>query len=178
LGAATPLLVGYAWNVLSGGEWEYAMLGTGISLGSILGGLWLGAEQRLRPGLTIVAGLALMGVGVMATAAVNYLWFAVATIAISGIGSMMVLIPSVTLVQMHTPEALLGRVFSVRSTLIFGAIIVSNAVGGWAGQQFGVRQSFFGCGLLLVVFTLVALAFPSVRSVDFAPIAAEPGYTD
>jgi MFS family permease len=102
-----------------------------------------------------------------------------ATIAISGFGSMMVLIPSVTLVQLHTPEQLLGRVFSVRSTLIFGAIILSNAVGGWAGEQFGVRESFFVCGLLLVVSTLIALAFPSVRSVDFAPIATvEPGFTD
>jgi MFS family permease len=179
LGAATPLLVGYAWNVLGGGEWEYAMLGTGISAGSILGGLWLGAEQRLRPGLTIVVGLALMGIGVMATAAVHELWFAVATIAISGVGSMMVLIPSVTLVQLQTPEKLLGRVFSVRSTLIFGAIILSNAVGGWAGEQFGVRESFFVCGLLLVASTLVAMAFPSVRSVNFGPIpSAEAGFTD
>ncbi|HVB63511.1 MAG TPA: MFS transporter [Nitrolancea sp.] len=179
LGAATPLLVGYAWTVLGGGEWEYAMLGAGISAGSILGGFWVGVDQRLRPGLTIVAGLALMGIGVMATAAVHDLWFAVATIAISGVGSMMVLIPSVTLVQVHTPEKLLGRVFSVRSTLIFGAIILSNAVGGWAGEQFGVRESFFVCGLLLVVSTLVALAFPSVRGVDVAPItSAEAGFGD
>jgi MFS family permease len=120
-----------------------------------------------------------MGIGVMATALVNQLWEAMATIAISGFGSMMVLIPSVTLVQLHTPEPLLGRVFSVRSTLIFGAIILSNAVGGWAGEQFGVRQSFFACGLLLVVSTLVALLFPSIRGVDFTPIAAvEPGLSD
>jgi MFS family permease len=102
-----------------------------------------------------------------------------ATIAISGVGSMMVLIPSVTLVQLHTPEPLLGRVFSVRSTLIFGAIILSNAVGGWAGEEFGVRESFFVCGLLLFVSTLVALVFPSVRSVDFSPtVVTETGATD
>jgi MFS family permease len=179
LGAATPLLVGYAWNVLGGGEWEYAMLGTGISAGSIIGGLWLGSEPRMRPGLTIIFGLALMGVGVMATAVAGELWLAMATIAISGFGSMMVLIPSVTLVQLHTPEPLLGRVFSVRSTLIFGAIILSNAVGGWAGEQFGVRESFFVCGLLLVVSTLVAVLFPSIRGVDFAPApAAEAGLGD
>jgi MFS family permease len=85
----------------------------------------------------------------------------------------------VTLVQLHTPEPLLGRVFSVRSTLIFGAIILSNAVGGWAGEHFGVRESFFACGLLLVVSTLVALLFPSIRGVDFAPVsAAEAGFSD
>jgi MFS family permease len=179
LGATTPLLVGYAWNILGGGQWEYALMGTGISAGSIAGGLWLGGEDRIRPGVLIVAGLAIMGVGIMATALVSSIWIAVATIAVSGVGSMMVLIPSVTLVQLHTPERLLGRVFTVRSTLIFGAIIISNAVGGWAGQQFGVRQSFFACGALLFVATAVAALFPSVRAVGFASsVSPEPGFTD
>ncbi len=179
LGATTPLLVGYAWNVLGGGQWEYAMMGTGISAGSIVGGLWVGSENRIRPGVLIVSGLALMGVGIMATALVSHLWMAVATIALSGVGSMMVLIPSVTLVQLYTPQNLLGRVFTVRSTLIFGAIIVSNAVGGWAGQVFGVRQSFFACGAFLVVSTAIAALFPSVRSVGLSPIvAAEVELTD
>ena len=179
LGATTPLLVGYAWNILGGGQWEYAMMGTGISAGSIIGGLWLGSEDRLRPGPLIVLGLAMMGVGIMATALVSQIWLAVGTIAISGFGSMMVLIPSVTLVQLYTPEHLLGRVFTVRSTLIFGAIITSNAVGGWAGQEFGVRQSFFACGALLFAATLVASLFPSVRSVGMEPdLTTEPGFTD
>ncbi len=179
LGATTPLLVGYAWNILGGGQWEYAMMGAGISAGSIIGGLWLGSEERLRPGLLVVGGLAMMGVGIMATAVVSVIWIAVLTIAISGFGSMMVLIPSVTLVQLYTPEHLLGRVFTVRSTLIFGAIIISNAVGGWAGQEFGVRQSFFACGALLFVATAVASLFPSVRSVGLtADVTPEPGFTD
>ncbi len=179
LGATTPLLVGYAWNILGGGQWEYAMMGTGISAGSIAGGLWLGSENRIRPGVLIVVGLAVMGVGVMATASVHYLWFAVATIALCGIGSMMVIIPGVTLVQLYTPAHLLGRVFSVRSTLIYGAIIISNAIGGWAGQQYGVRPSLFACGALLFVSTVVASLFPSIRSVTFTPpVLAEPEFTD
>jgi len=42
-----------------------------------------------------------------------------------------------------------------------------------------VRESFFACGLLLVVSTLVALLFPSIRGVDFAPVpTAEAGVSD
>ncbi len=179
LGATTPLFVGYAWNILGGGQWEYAMLGTGISVGSIIGGIWLGGETRIPTGALVVTGLAVMGVGIMATSLVSYLWLAVPLIAIAGLGSMMVLIPSVTLVQLHTPEHLLGRVFAVRSTLIFAAIIISNAVGGWAGQQFGVRISFFGCGALLFAGTIAAAMFPSVRSVGAEPVSApQPGLTD
>jgi MFS family permease len=179
LGATTPLFVGYAWNILGGGQWEYAMLGTGISAGSIIGGLWLGSDDRLPAGILVVAGLAVMGVGIMATSLVSNIWFAVGTIAIAGVGSMMVLIPSVTLVQLFTPEHLLGRVFAVRATLIFAAIIISNAVGGWAGQQFGVRQSFFGCGALLFIFTVIASLIPSVRSVGMATNnEPQPGFSD
>lgn len=179
LGATTPLFVGYAWNILGGGQWEYAMLGTGISAGSILGGLWLGSDNRVPAGILVVSGLAVMGVGIMATSLVSNIWIAMATIAIAGVGSMMVLIPSVTLVQLYTPENLLGRVFAVRATLIFAAIIISNAVGGWAGQQFGVRESFFGCGALLFIFTLIAALFPSVRSVGLTPAGeSQPSFSD
>lgn len=170
LGAATTLLVGFAWDVLDGGEWEYAMLGTGISLGSILGGIWLSSGPRFSSGILVIAGLVIMGLSVMATSLAENLWLAVLVIGFSGFGSMMVLIPSVTLVQRHTPDRLLGRVFSLRSTLIFGAIIVSNAAGGWAGETFGVRETFFVCGVLLVVISAVAATFPSVRQVDAPPM--------
>lgn len=175
LGATTPLMVGYANDVLHGGSWAFAMLGTGISVGSIVGGLWLSTVRDLRPGPLVVAGLSAMGLSVMSMALVEALWPAVLIIAVSGIGSMMVLIPSVTLVQRYTPEHLLGRVFSLRSTLIFGAIIASNALGGWSGEAFGVQRALFACGALLAVCAAAAAGFPSVRRVDLSlPLAEEP----
>ena len=63
--------------------------------------------------------------------------------------------------------------------MIFGAIIISNAVGGWAGQEFGVRESFFACGALLFAATAIASLFPSVRSVGLeTDVTADPGFTD
>jgi len=173
LGATFPLLVGYAWEVLGGGEWEYSMLGTGISVGSILAGFWLTSLSSVRTGLSVVVGLVVMGLGVMGTAMVSHLWLAVALMAISGMGSMMVLVPSVTLVQRHTPDRLLGRVFAVRSTLIFAAMIITNAVGGVAGERFGVRESLFFCGSALVALVLLASVFPSVRASDTPPMLAD-----
>ncbi|MDI3339612.1 MAG: MFS transporter [Sphaerobacter sp.] len=164
LGAAWPLLVGYAWDVLGGGEREYALLGTGISVGSVLAGVWLTRLPAGRTGLFVIGGLVIMGLGVMGTAAVSHLWLAVALIAVSGVGSMMVLVPSVTLIQRHTPDGLLGRVFAVRSTLIFAATIVANALGGMAGERFGVQRSLFASGAALVALVLLAALFPSVRA--------------
>lgn len=173
LGAATPLLVGYAWQVLRGGEWEYAMLGTGIGAGSILAGFGLSTIRSMRPGNLVVAGLAIMGLGVMGAAAVASLWPAVLFVGLSGAGQMLVMVPSVTLVQNHTPSRLLGRIFSVRSTLIFAAVIFSNAAGGWAGQNIGVRPSLFMFGALLVVSVLIAGLSPSVRQVELTPLPSD-----
>lgn len=177
LGAANPLLVGYAWEVLNGGEWEYSVLGAAISVGSIFAGIWLSGLQQVRAGTFLIVGLIIMGVGVMAMAFVANLWLAVALIAVSGAGSMMVLVPSVTLIQQHTPDRLLGRVFTIRSTLIFAAIIFTNAVGGWAGEVYGVQPSLFVAGAALVILVLLGALLPSVRAADVpvtTPASATP----
>ncbi len=164
LGASTPLLVGYAWDVLSGGEWEYSLIGAAISIGTVLGGLWLGRRERVNTGIVVLSGLALMGISVTATALVSSLIPALLFIAVSGFGSALVLIPGVTLVQDHTPDNLLGRVFSLRTTLFYSAIVFSTFIGGWAGDQFGTRPALFVCGIILTVSVVLAGLIPSVRA--------------
>ena len=105
----------------------------------------IGSLADRLPGYTVVVGLIAMGLAIALVGAVANLWLAVAAMLLCGVGNVMVLIPSHTLVQRQTPAALLGRVLSVRSTLIFGLLIASNAVGGWAGQTFGTRQSLIVC---------------------------------
>jgi MFS family permease len=174
LGASTPLLVGYAWDVLDGGEWEYALIGTAISTGTVLGGIWLGSQERVRTGTVVLAGLALMGLSVSAMALVDSLLPALAFIAIGGFGSAMVLIPGVTLVQDHTPDNLLGRVFSLRTTLFYSAIVVSTFIGGWAGDEFGTRPTLLVCGIVLMISVLLAAMIPAVRA---SGLDEEPDHT-
>jgi MFS family permease len=177
LGASTPLLVGYAWDVLSGGEWEYALIGAAISIGTVLGGIWLGTQERVNTGIIVLSGLALMGISVTATALVGSLIPALLLIAVSGFGSALVLIPGVTLVQDHTPDNLLGRVFSLRTTLFYTAIVFSTFIGGWAGDQFGTRPALLVCGLILTASVILAAMIPSVRASglkgDSRPVAID-----
>jgi MFS family permease len=176
LGASTPLLVGFAWEVLGGAEWEYSLMGMGISAGSVLGGVWLSTKSRIHTGLMVLSGLALMGVSVSLTSMTASTPVAVVLIALSGLGSAMVIVPGVTLVQHLTPDRLLGRVFSLRSTLFFSAIVASTAVGGWAGDTFGIQQSLFVCGLVLMGAVALVSVFPSVRASGSDPnVAAQPG---
>jgi MFS transporter, DHA3 family, macrolide efflux protein len=174
LGASTPLLVGYAWDVLDGGEWEYSLIGAGISTGTVLGGLWLSTKERVPTGMVVVSGLALMGASVTTVALVESLWPAVVLIALSGFGSALVLIPGVTLVQDHTPDSLLGRVFSLRATLFYSAIVLSTFIGGWAGDRFGTQTSLLVCGIILMVSVALAALVPAVRASGLPEPAPSP----
>ncbi len=174
LGAATPLYVGYAWDILDGGEWEYSLIGAGISVGTVLGGLWLSTKIRVNTGITVVSGLALMGASVGAMGFVSSLIPAIVFITISGFGSAMVLIPGVTLVQDHTPDKLLGRVFSIRQTLFYSAIVFSTFIGGWAGDVFGIQVALITCGLVLVVLVSLASLIPSVRASGHEQVVVSP----
>lgn len=175
LGASTPLLVGYAWDVLEGGEWEYSLLGAGISAGTVIGGLLLSNRERVNTGLVVVSGLGLMGISVAATALVDSLVLAIVTITISGVGSAMVLIPGQTLVQDHTPDHLLGRVFSLRATLFYSSIVGSTLIGGWAGDQFGTQPALLACGILLIVLAALASLIPVVRASGVEPVHLHSG---
>jgi MFS family permease len=172
LGASTPLLVGYAWDVLQGGEWEYSLIGAAISLGTVLGGVWLSTKERVNTGMIVVIGLAVMGISVTLTALVSSLVPALIFIGISGFGSAMVLIPGVTLVQDHTPDNMLGRVFSLRTTLFYSAIVFSTFIGGWAGDQFGTRPALLVCGIILTVSVAFAATIPSVRASGLEPVGS------
>jgi MFS transporter, DHA3 family, macrolide efflux protein len=174
LGASTPLLVGYAWDVLNGGEWEYSLIGAAISIGTVLGGLWLSTKYRVNTGIIVLSGLALMGISVMAMGVVDSLLLAILFIGVSGFGSAMVLIPGVTLVQDHTPDGLLGRVFALRTTLFYTAIVVSTFIGGWAGDLFGTQPALFVSGLVLTVLVALAALIPAVRASGNEPIQTPP----
>jgi MFS transporter, DHA3 family, macrolide efflux protein len=177
LGASTPLLVGYSWDVLGGGEWEYSLIGAAISIGTVLGGLWLSTKERVNTGMVVVAGLAVMGISVTLTALVSSLVPALIFIGISGFGSAMVLIPGVTLVQDHTPDSMLGRVFSLRTTLFYSAIVFSTFIGGWAGDQFGTQPALLVCGIVLTISVALAAMIPSVRASGLESVRA-PGFSE
>jgi MFS family permease len=172
-GIAMPLLIGYAYEVIAGGEFAYGMLNFGIGLGSVVGAGGLALLGARRLGTLVIVGLAVMGAAILGLSASSSLWPAVLLMAATGVGNMMVVIPSVTIVHRCTPESLLGRVFAFRSTLIFTALIVANGIGGWAGDAFGVLPVLAVTGAVLVTSAVLAALVPASRQADeLAPVAS------
>jgi MFS family permease len=172
LGATTPLFVGYAWDTLGGGEWEYSLIGASVSAGAVVAGIWLSSRERVNTGMVVLSGLLLMGITVMSVGLVGTLVPALLLIFVSGAGSALVLVPGITLVQDHTPDRLLGRVFSLRATLFYTAIVFSTFIGGWAGDRIGTQNALIASGATLIVLVIFAALIPSVRAsgLDHKPV--------
>ncbi len=166
IGLATPLLVGYAYAGSRNGEVAYSLLNFGIGVGSVLGATLVGTLATRRLGSLVVLGLGLMGVGLAGLGLDPPLWLGVACTALTGLGNMLFLVPSVTIVQRVTPASLLGRIFSLRSTLLFTALLIANGVGGWLGDYLGATAAFLTVGSLLVLATVAAMLVPATWLAD------------
>ena len=161
----------YSWleGVLGFGRvaLSYAILEGAIGVGSVLGGLAVGRwVHRYRAGPMVLLGLFIIGAGLASLSLFTHLWWATGALVLVGVGNMLALIPSVTLIQKLTPGEYLGRVFSLRGLLISSAIILANALAGIGSQRYGVRPMFAVFGGMLVAVVLVAAFLPSARNAD------------
>lgn len=166
LGSLHTLWIGFAWRVSGTGSFGYGVIEMANALGT-LAGLWLLPRilRRLNAGRMILLGFAVMGLAVAAAGSTQSLPVVAGLAAVCGLGNMMFLVPSITLVQRQVPAELRGRVFAVRLMLTFSAFSVSNALAGGLADSVGVSPLLLalGCGTLLMAG--VGSLFASAREV-------------
>ncbi|MDQ3809287.1 MAG: MFS transporter [Chloroflexota bacterium] len=162
LGSLHTLWIGFAWRVSNTGTFGYGVVETCNAIGTLLGLLLLRQlTPRMRAGRLVLLGLATMGGAVTAAGLTSSLPVVAILSAASGTANMLFLVPSVTMVQRHTPTELRGRVFSVRLMLTYAAFSASNAVAGGLSDVIGVSTllCLLGSGMLAL-----ALSASFVRS--------------
>ncbi len=166
IGMAMPLLVGYAYSFPGQGEVAYSLLNFGTGVGSVVGALLVGTLQVRRLGSLVLLGLAVMGGGLAGLGLSPPLWLAVALTGLTGLGNLLFLVPSVTIVQRVTPARLMGRIFALRSTLLFTALIAANGVGGVLGDWLGADRAFLAVGSMLLAVVVAVVWIPATLLAD------------
>ena len=171
-------LVLYSQEVLGASATTFALMGTGVAIGGIVGSLAaprvsqiLGAGPSLA--LTMVGG-ALSSLALALTSSWQVVWVAFAIEA--GLGSMWNVI-TVSLRQAIIPDQLLGRVNSVYRFLAWGMMPIGSLVGGLivaVADGFGSRELALRLPYIVaLVGNLALLAFAS-RRLTTAKIDAGP----
>ena len=168
VGATIALTPIYAAQVLDLGRLDgataYALLETGVGLGSLIGGFAVGlVGMRLAKGRMVIAGFALYGACVVGLALTGNVAVAMGLMLGCGVSNMVWVIPSQTLFQERTPVELIGRAVSFRFALVTASMTAAMAMAGVAAQAVGVPAVIAASGVVTLAAGLAGLLTPAVR---------------
>lgn len=145
------LLPAWAVDVLGGDATTNGLLQSARGFGSLLGALMIATlSQNARRGRWLTIGMVWYPALVLIFAMVRALPLSIVALMGVGWGGMVLYNTANTLLQLHVPDALRGRVMSIYSLIMFGGMPLGAL---WAGTIAG----FIGAPSTLILSALIAL---------------------
>ncbi len=130
--------------------------------------------NRERPGLILLGACSFTALPFLALAFVSLPPLAYAALAVTGAATMVLEAVQITMLQRLLAPEVLGRIFGINDTLVYGGILLGSFVAAVMVDLAGLKAALVltGLGLPLVVF----LAYPKLREMDrrMAAMKADP----
>jgi len=163
--ALTPI---YASTAIDRGAFSdreaYGFLEGALGAGNLIGGFLIGlVGARLSLGKMVIVGYVATGAAVALMPLAGNLTLAIGIVFGVGVGNLAFIIPSQTLFQRRVPAELIGRVVSLRFSVVFGSMSLAMGVGGLLGEAWGAAPVIGLFGLVTVAAGLAGLLVPAVR---------------
>jgi MFS family permease len=168
LAAVGPVVVGGAAlaEARLGGAGAFGVLLSGFGAGSLLGFVVAGSVSRpRRRGPTLLGVTALLGLGLGALGFTPSLPWALAAVAVMGVGGGYLGVVLVAWLQERVEENVRGRVMGVVSFAFISLDPVSYALTGFL-MELGLTATFAAAGALVVIAALLGAASREVRRFD------------
>lgn len=183
LGGATAMLPVYARDILHVGSEGLGALRAAPAVGAALTALVLARRPlKRRVGTKMFVCVAVFGLATIVFGESRVMWLSLASLFVLGASDMISVYVRSSLIQLHTPDAMRGRVSAVSGLFISASNELGEFRAGLAGSVFGPVIAVVGGGALAVAVTgICAWAFPSLRKADrfVAPdqsvLADQPG---
>jgi MFS family permease len=118
----------------------YTALTSVMSLGAVLGSLWLARRSRLQTRFLARACLVLGGVTMLLALAPTLALAAVAAVLV-GATSIIVLSGTNAALQLVAAPEMRGRVLALFTVVFLGSTPIGGPIAGWVAEQFGTRAS-------------------------------------
>jgi MFS family permease len=163
----TVLMPAVAARVLHGGPHTLGFLMAASGLGALVGTLYLASRSSvLGLGRVIVLASAGFGLGLVAFSRSHQFWLSFAILVPTGLGMMVEMAASNTLLQTVVDEDKRGRVMSFFTMAFFGAAPFGSLFAGVMAERFGAADTIAFGGALCVAGALLFLrALPELRRV-------------
>lgn len=134
----------FAAEEFGGGPHTLGFLMTASGGGALIGAVWLAARTSvLGLGRLIPATTALFGAGLIVFALSPTLWIAVPSLVVAGLGFMVQMASSNTLLQTIVDDDKRGRVMSFYLMAFLGSVPVGSLLAGWLATRIGAPSTLF-----------------------------------
>lgn len=168
LGGATAMLPVYARDILHVGSEGLGALRAAPAVGAALTAMLLARfPLKRKVGAKMFICVALFGFATMVFGESRWMWLSLTALFVIGAADMVSVYVRASLIQLHTPDAMRGRVSAVSGLFISASNELGEFRAGLAGAAFGPVLAVVGGGALSVLATgFCAWAFPSLRRAD------------
>jgi MFS family permease len=141
----------FAAEVLHGGAHTLGLLMTAPGVGALVGTVYLASRKTiLGAGVRIAAGAIIFGSGLIATGLAHDLMLALIALAFVGLGMIVQLATSNTVLQTIVDDDKRGRVMSLYTMAVMGMAPFGSILGGALAHRIGVPTTFLLGGVVCV----------------------------
>lgn len=167
-GGAMALLPIFAQDILKVGSEGFGILRAAPAVGAIIT-MVLSAYISLnkKAGVKLLTAIFLFGICMIVFGLSEYFWLSVLALFLSGIVDGVSVVIRNTILQLHTPDHMRGRVSSVNSIFVGSSNELGAFESGVTAKLMGVVNAVvFGGIMTLVTVTTTAIALPNFRKLD------------
>jgi MFS family permease len=167
-GGATALLPIFARDILHAGPLGLGLLRSASAIGALSGTIWLAHfPLRKRPGAAMFGGVIAFGLATIVFGLSHQFlisWLALAALGASDVISVVV---RSSLVQLRTPDGMLGRVSAVNALFIGSSNQLGEFESGVTAGWWGAQPAVLVGGVATICVTLLWMRlFPALREVQ------------
>jgi sugar phosphate permease len=151
-------------TVLHGGSVVFGYVEVAMVAGGICGSVLVAVISRLNPMTGVAAGLAGTGLCAIGTGLSSSLWLTLALFFLMGLSLAVTNAPLIGALQTHTPQHMMGRMFSAFGTCMSLVAPAALAFGGRLSDWMGPGKVFMLGGALVLTTAIGFLVLkPKVR---------------
>lgn len=159
----------YVTQHLNGEVWLYGWMGTAMGIGTIIGGLLIGAWGGFkRKIVTMFVGITIECVAVIVMGAIspNLSYVALAMMLLIGGGMAICNAPIGAILQSTVARDAQGRIFAMLGTISGAMMPLGLVLTGPLADVIGVRSIFLAVGIIVMAVTIAGLFFRSLTHME------------
>lgn len=159
-GGATALLPVFARDYLHTGPLGLGLLRSGTAIGALAGTIWLAHfPLRNRPGAAMFGGVIAFGAATLVFGLSHQFFVSLIALMVLGASDTISVVVRLSLVQLRTPDEMLGRVSAVNSLFIGTSNQLGEFESGVTAGWWGARPAVLVGGIATIAVALLWMRF-------------------